>query len=72
MNRDMMIWRGSDEVRGMALTGARICIEHWMAENDTDMIAEAVARYRRIMNGTALVCDIEGAIDWLDQSTPQA
>lgn len=66
MDRGMAVWVGSEEVRSRALVGAQRCIDHWASEDEDDMLAEAIARLHRIEDGTALVCEVEGALDWLD------
>lgn len=59
------VWVGTEATRARALEGSRRCEAHWASEGDVQMLAEAEARTRRILDGTALVLDVLGALDWL-------
>ena len=60
---------GGTELLAEAEVGAEVCVAHWEAEEDAEMVAEAEARRDRLARGEATTPDILGARDWASLRT---
>lgn len=69
---DWLAENGGAEVLERAEQGAQICREHWEAEADEELLADAEARLARVRNGQYTEPDIRGALDWLADRTEVA